>query len=54
MALHHAVEGAYSHTCTASAIQTHPHGIIICDEQATVELKVGTYRYFKDIEKANL
>ena len=54
MALHNAIEGAYSHTCTASAIQTHPHGMIVCDEQATVELKVGTYRYFKDIEKANL
>ena len=54
MALHHAIEGAYSHTCTASAIQTHQHGMIVCDEQATVELKVGTYRYFKDIEKDNL
>ena len=54
VALHNAVEGAYSHTCTASAIQTHPHGMIVCDEQATVELKVGTYRYFKDIEKDNL
>jgi glucosamine-6-phosphate deaminase len=54
MALHNAIEGAYSHTCTASAIQTHPHGMIVCDEQATVELKVGTYRYFKDIEKDNL
>ena len=54
VALHNAVEGAYSHTCTASAIQTHPHGMIVCDEAATVELKVGTYRYFKDIEKDNL
>ena len=54
MALHNAIEGAYSHSCTASAIQTHPHGMIVCDEQATVELKVGTYRYFKDIEKDNL
>ena len=53
-AIHNAIEGAYSHTCTASAIQVHPHGMIVCDEQATVELKVGTYRYFKDIEKDNL
>ena len=30
------------------------HGIIVCDEAATEELKVGTYRYFKDIEKNNL
>jgi len=53
-AIHNAIEGAYSHSCTASAIQVHPHGMIVCDEQATVELKVGTYRYFKDIEKDNL
>ena len=54
MALHHCIEGAYSHVYTASAIQTHQHGIVVCDEPATVELKVGTYRYFKDIEKGNL
>ena len=29
-------------------------GIIVCDEAATDELKVGTYRYFKDIERNNL
>ena len=28
--------------------------IIVSDEEATVELKVGTYRYFKDIEGTNL
>jgi glucosamine-6-phosphate deaminase len=39
---------------TISALQMHPHGIIVCDEPATDELKVGTYRYFKDIEKDNL
>jgi glucosamine-6-phosphate deaminase len=54
MALHHCIEGAYSHVYTASAIQTHPRGIVVCDEPATVELKVGTYRYFMDIEKDNL
>ena len=32
----------------------HQHGIIVADEAATEELKVGTYRYFKDIEKNNL
>jgi glucosamine-6-phosphate deaminase len=30
----------------------HPRAIIVCDEDATDELKVGTVRYFKDIEKA--
>ena len=53
-ALQQAVEGAFSHTCTLSALQNHPHGIIVCDELAAGELKVNTYRYFKDIEKDNL
>lgn len=53
-ALQQAVEGAYSHTCTLSALQAHPHGIVVCDELAAGELKVNTYRYFKDIEKNNL
>ena len=39
---------------TISALQTHEKGIIVCDDAATDELKVGTYRYFKDIEAANL
>ena len=53
-ALQQCVEGPYSHVCTISAMQVHPHGIVVCDEPATAELKVGTYRYFKDIEKDNL
>lgn len=53
-ALREAVEGAYSHKCTLSALQAHPHGIIVADELAVGELKVNTYRYFKDIEKDNL
>lgn len=52
-ALRDAVEGGVSHMCTLSALQMHPCGIIICDEDATVELKVGTVRYFKDIEARN-
>ena len=32
-------------------MQTHPAGIIVCDDRAAEELKVVTYRYFKDIEK---
>ncbi len=49
-ALYHAVEGAVSQMWTISALQLHPKGIIVCDEAATDELKVGTYKYFKDIE----
>jgi glucosamine-6-phosphate deaminase len=54
MALHRAVEEGINHMCTLSALQTHPQGIIVCDEAATAELKVGTFKYFKDIEAANL
>lgn len=53
-AMRHVVEGAYSHVWTASALQSHPHGMIICDDAATYELKVGTARYFLDIERDNL
>lgn len=51
-ALRHAVEGGVSQMWTISALQLHPHGIIVCDEAATDELRVGTYRYFKDIERS--
>ncbi|MCL2072513.1 MAG: glucosamine-6-phosphate deaminase [Marinilabiliaceae bacterium] len=50
-ALHKAVEGSINHLWTASALQMHPKGIIVCDEEATYELKVSTYKYFKDIGK---
>jgi glucosamine-6-phosphate deaminase len=53
-ALAHAVEGAVSQMWTITALQMHPKGIIVCDDPATAELKVGTYRYYKDIEKNNL
>lgn len=53
-ALHHGVEGGISQMWTISALQMHPAAVIVCDEAATDELKVGTYRYFKDIESANL
>jgi glucosamine-6-phosphate deaminase len=52
-ALYHAVEGSVNHMWTISALQLHPKGIIVCDESATEELRVGTYRYFKDIENQN-
>jgi len=53
-ALQAAVEGAVNHMWTISALQMHPHGIIVADDAACEELKVGTYRYFKDIERKNL
>lgn len=53
-ALAQAVEGGINQMWTITALQLHPKGIIVCDEAATDELKVGTYKYFKDIEKENL
>jgi len=53
-ALWHAIEGAVNHLWTISALQMHPKGIIVCDEDAADELKHGTVKYFKDIESANL
>ncbi len=54
LALYHAVEGSVSHMWTVTALQMHPKAIIVCDESATAELKTGTVRYFKDIERDNL
>ena len=50
-ALRHAIEGSYNHQWTLSALQLHPAGIIVADDAAVEELRVATYRYFKDIER---
>ena len=53
-ALYHAVEGSVTQMWTISVLQMHQSGIIVCDDAATAELKVGTVNYFKDIERNNL
>ena len=53
-ALKHGVEGGISQMWTISALQMHPKAIIVADDAACDELMVSTYRYFKDIEGANL
>lgn len=53
-ALHAAVEGCINHMWTVSALQMHTKSVFVCDVPATYELKVGTVRYFMDIEAANL
>ncbi|MBU1096093.1 MAG: glucosamine-6-phosphate deaminase [Ignavibacteriae bacterium HGW-Ignavibacteriae-2] len=53
-ALAKVVEEGVNHMWTVSALQLHPKGLIVCDDDATYELKVGTVAYFKDIEKSNL
>lgn len=50
-ALQQAVEGSVSQMWPVTALQLHENAIIVADESATDELKVGTVRYFKNIEK---
>ena len=47
-ALHHMIEEGVNHMWTSSMLQMHPHATVVCDEEATVELKISTYQYFKD------
>ena len=53
-ALANVVEEGVNHMWTVSSLQLHPKGIIVCDDAATWEMKVGTVEYFKDIEAENL
>jgi glucosamine-6-phosphate deaminase len=53
-ALKEVVEGAISHWCPLSCLQMHPRAIIVCDEAAAEDLRVGTVKYFKDIEGKNI
>lgn len=53
-ALRHVIEEPINHMWTISALQLHPKGIIVCDYDACAEIKVGTYKYFLDIEKDTL
>merc|ERR1712137_278901 len=49
VALHNAIEKGINHMWTVSAIQLHPAGTVVADEDATAELKVKTVKYFKEI-----
>jgi glucosamine-6-phosphate deaminase len=53
-ALRSVVEEGVNHMWTVSMLQLHRHGLIACDDDATMELRVGTVKYFKDIEKESL
>ena len=46
LALHMAIEEGVNHMWTVSAFQNHPRFLCVCDEDATMELKVKTVRYF--------
>lgn len=46
-ALYKAIEDGVNHMWTVSAFQQHPQTIFVCDEDATLELRVKTVKYFK-------
>jgi glucosamine-6-phosphate deaminase len=46
IALANCIEGGVNHMWTVSAIQMHPKGLIVCDEDATLELHVKVRRVF--------
>jgi glucosamine-6-phosphate deaminase len=48
-ALHKAIEDGVNHMWTVSAFQMHPKAVFLCDEDATLELKVKTVKYFKSL-----
>lgn len=50
LALKAVIEGALTQMWPISALQMHARGMIICDDASAIELKVGTYRYFKQLE----
>jgi glucosamine-6-phosphate deaminase len=53
-AVQNCVEGTVNHVWPITSLQTHPDGIMVCDDEAASEIKVSTYRYFKEIEKDSL
>lgn len=54
VAVRHAIEMGINHMWTVSMLQMHKKAIIVIDEDAASELKLKTYKYFKDIESKNL
>lgn len=54
LAVEAAIEGSVNHLWTVSALQMHPKALIVCDESATMELKVKTLKYFTELEACNV
>ncbi len=54
LAVEAAVEGSVNHLWTVSALQLHPKGIMVVDAPATIELKVKTLNYFRELEAENV
>ncbi len=46
-----AIEGPMTHFNTVSSLQNHPDGILVLDDPAATELRVSSYRYFREVYK---
>lgn len=53
-ALYKAIEEGVNHMWTVSAFQQHPRTIFVCDEDATLELRVKTVKYFKGTSNSSV
>lgn len=51
-ALAKCIEEGVNHMYTMSALQMHKNALIVCDEDATLECRVRTVKYFKGLEKS--
>ncbi|CAK7262792.1 Glucosamine-6-phosphate isomerase (Glucosamine-6-phosphate deaminase) (GNPDA) (GlcN6P deaminase) [Sporothrix epigloea] len=51
LALQKCIEEGVNHMWTLSSLQLHPYPMVVCDEDATLELRVKTVKYFKSIEQ---
>ncbi|OMJ17649.1 Glucosamine-6-phosphate isomerase 2 [Smittium culicis] len=47
------IDGSVNHMWIVSAIQLHPSSLIVCDEDATLELLVKTVRYCKNTQRVH-
>lgn len=47
LALYKTIEEGVNHMWTVSAFQQHPKAVYVCDEDATLELRVKTVKYFQ-------
>lgn len=53
LALSKAIEEGVNHMWTVSAFQLHPSTLFICDEEATLELRVKTVKYFQGLMRVH-
>ena len=54
LALANCIEQGVNHMYTVSAIQMHPHPMIVCDDDATLELKVKTVKVIRRFDGAKV